>query len=145
MHTNRVTLTLLSYWYFLAMTDAENTMSKAHILYVDDEPNNLFAFKSVFRRNYQVATAADATEAIALLEKEEFDLVLSDYKMPGMTGVALCEYIKTHFPKLKRMIISGYADEEDIVLAVENGVIAKSIAKPWNSEMLGHEIAAALK
>ncbi|MEM7347311.1 MAG: response regulator [Chloroflexota bacterium] len=126
------------------MTHAENTAAKAHILYVDDEPNNLFAFKSVFRRSYEVATAADAAEAIALLEKEEFDLVLSDYKMPGMTGVALCEYIMTHFPKLKRMIISGYTHEEDIVLAVENGIIAKSIAKPWNSEVLSNEIASIL-
>ena len=91
-----------------------------------------------------MATASDANEAIAMLEKEDFDLVLSDYKMPGMTGVDLCKYIMNHFPSLKRMIITGYIHEEDIINAVEHGIIAKSIAKPWDTELLSNEIESIL-
>ncbi|MEL6658421.1 MAG: response regulator [Bacteroidota bacterium] len=125
----------------------ENTPTKAtkpQILYVDDEPNNLIAFRSVFRRTYNVATASSAAEAISMLETGNFALILSDYKMPGMTGVDLCKYIKTHFPNLERMIISGYTHEEEIQDAVAEGIIAKSINKPWDTQQLSSEIQALI-
>ena len=90
--------------------------SKAQILYVDDEPNNLFAFKSVFRRTYSVLTASGGAEALSLIKDNKIDLVLSDHRMPEMTGVELCKYIMNQFPTLKRMIVTGYQDEESIVV-----------------------------
>lgn len=117
---------------------------KADILYVDDEPNNLFAFKSVFRRSYNVYTASGGAEAIELLNTKDFDLVLSDYRMPEMTGVDLCKYVMKNFPSLKRIIITGFIHEEDIQNAVEVGIVSKSIAKPWDTENLNDEIQSIL-
>ena len=126
------------------MENTQSSPTKPQILYVDDEPNNLIAFRSVFRRTYNVATASSATEAIDMLQNGDFALILSDYKMPGMTGVDLCKYIMNNFPHLKRMIISGYTHEEEIQDAVSEGIIAKSIDKPWDTQQLNNEIQALL-
>ena len=119
--------------------------SKAQILYVDDEPNNLFAFKSVFRRTYSVLTASGGAEAWSLIKDNKIDLVLSDHRMPEMTGVELCKYIMNQFPTLKRMIVTGYQDEESIQDALAEGIISKLIAKPWDKEILNQEIQSVLK
>ena len=117
---------------------------RPQILYVDDEENNLFAFKSVFRRTYNIITASGGIEAIQVLENEKVDLVLSDQRMPEMTGVDLCKYVMKNYPSAKRMIVTGYSDEETLQEAITFGVISKSISKPWEVEELKKEIDLAL-
>jgi len=118
--------------------------AKPKILYVDDEKDNLFAFRSVFRRFYNVVTAIGATEAIELLENEEIDLVVSDQPMPKMTGVELCKYIMDKHPKSKRMIVTGYSDRRPIEDAIKIGAVAKLIMKQWDVDNLKVEIESVL-
>ena len=99
------------------------------ILYVDDEKDNLFAFRSVFRRFFDVVTAIDGSEAIELLEVQDVDLVLSDQRMPKMTGVELCKYILNHYPKVKRIIVTGYSDRAPIEEAMKTGALSKWVSR----------------
>ena len=118
--------------------------AKPRILYVDDEKDNLFAFRSVFRRFFDVITAIGGSEAIELLEEEDVDLVLSDQRMPKMTGVELCKYLMDHYPKAKRIIVTGYSERAPIEDAMKIGAVSKWISKPWDVENLRHEIESAL-
>lgn len=118
---------------------------KYKVLYVDDEQDNLFAFRSVFRRFFKVFTAIGAREAIDLLSKESVDLVLSDQRMPHMSGVELCEYVMNNYPEAERMIVTGYSDKAPIEEAMKHGMISNLITKPWNVEELKALIENALQ
>lgn len=115
------------------------------VLYVDDEQDNLFAFRSVFRRFFKVFTAGGGEEAIELLSKESVDLVLSDQRMPHMSGVELCEYVMNNYPEAKRMIVTGYSDKAPIEAAIREGKISHLISKPWNVEELKEVIVSSLQ
>lgn len=109
---------------------------KYNILYVDDEPDNLLAFRSVFRRFFNVFTANDGPEAIEFLNDQTVDLILSDQRMPEMTGVELLNKVSIEHPNIIRMIVTGYSEMAPILHAVENGKVAKYITKPWKVEEL---------
>ncbi|MEM6342406.1 MAG: histidine kinase [Bacteroidota bacterium] len=111
-------------------------MKKYRILYVDDESDNLFAFKAVFRRSYEIHTALSGHEALEMVENMRFDLVISDQKMPGMTGVALLGQLKERFPDTIRMVMTGYSDLQSIIDAINQGQIYYYIAKPWKADEL---------
>lgn len=106
------------------------------ILYLDDEPDNLIAFKAVFRRFFEVSTAENAREALAILSAHKIDLIISDQRMPGMTGVAFFEKIQATYPNIIRMILTGYSDMQAIVDAINKGKIYYYITKPWKFEEL---------
>ncbi len=106
------------------------------ILYVDDESDNLTAFKVIFRRQYNVFTTPYSKEAITLMQQHPIDLVLSDYKMPKMNGVELLSYIKDHHPDVCRLMVTGFGDLEEITKALQTGIIKGMINKPWNVEEL---------
>ena len=107
-----------------------------HILYIDDEPDNLMAFTAVFRRHYTVYSAQSAAEAVALLENNKIDLVISDQRMPQMTGVEFFEKISTAYPDIIRMILTGYSDVQAIVDAINRGKVYYYITKPWEMNEL---------
>ena len=107
-----------------------------HILYVDDEEDNLLVFKSFFRKLYLVATALSAEEAIQILEKERVDLIVSDQRMPHMTGVEMFERIRKRFPDIIRIILTGYSDLQAVIDAINKGKVYHFLAKPWNPEEL---------
>jgi two-component system NtrC family sensor kinase len=110
---------------------------KQTILIVDDEANVLKALKRLlFDTDYRVLTAPSGEEALALFEKNEIDLIISDYRMPGMNGVQLLSSVKERFPETIRIILSGYADVESIVEAINDGHVYKFLAKPWNDQEL---------
>ncbi|MEL6943126.1 MAG: response regulator, partial [Bacteroidota bacterium] len=81
---------------------------KYHLLYVDDEEDNLFAFKAVFRRYHQVSLAVSGKDALELLENKQIDILISDQRMPSMTGVELLEIVRKKHPDIIRMILTGY-------------------------------------
>jgi sensor histidine kinase YesM len=106
------------------------------ILYLDDEPDNLLAFKAVFRRQYNILTAQNAEEGLRMLRSHSVDLIISDQRMPHTTGVAFFEQILDEFPEPIRMILTGYSDIQAIVDAINKGKVYHYITKPWKMEEL---------
>jgi response regulator RpfG family c-di-GMP phosphodiesterase len=114
-----------------------------HILYIDDEIHNLNAFKASFRRLYTVFTAASAEEALKLLEKEDIQIIISDQRMPKMTGIEFFESILDKYPEPIRILLTGYADINAVIDAINKGQVYKYFAKPWNDEELKQNIEKA--
>lgn len=114
------------------------------ILYVDDEVENLLTFKTLFRRFFSVKTAESAKQAIELLEEENFDVVLSDQRMPNMTGLELCEYVSQHHPSIRRYIVTGYSEAKPLDDAISAGTILSVIMKPWDMQELKSLIATTI-
>lgn len=117
---------------------------KFTVLYVDDEQDNLLAFRSVFRRYFNVFTASGGSEALDLLKDQAVHLVLSDQRMPNMTGIELLDYVNTQYPSIVKMIVTGYSEMEPILAAVEQGRVAQYITKPWKVEELKSILENAL-
>ena len=111
-------------------------MEKQTILYVDDETDNLSAFKAVFRRHYNILLANSGAEAIELLKTENPKLIVSDQRMPGMTGVEFFENIKDLYPKAIRIVLTGYSDMQAIIDAINKGKIYHYVSKPWKADEL---------
>src|ERR1700748_2106431 len=109
---------------------------KISILYVDDEENNLFSFKAVFRIKYQVYTAISGEEALKILAEKPIQIVITDQRMPAMTGVELLEKVIPLYPDPIRLLLTGYADMNAVVDAINKGKIFHYLTKPWNEEEL---------
>ena len=107
---------------------------KLAILYVDDEPHNLHAFKAAFRRDYEVLTALGGEEALAIMRAKEVHLVIVDQRMPGMTGAELLEKIHHEFPEPVRMVLTGYSDLGAVIKAINDGGVFRYITKPWDKD-----------
>lgn len=120
-------------------------MSNAYILYIDDEPDNLLAFKAVFRRFYQIYTAQNVGEAMKILAEQEMDVIISDQRMPQTTGVEFFEQIKEKYPDSLRIILTGYSDLKAIIDAINKGKIYHYLAKPWKMDELKIVIDKALE
>jgi response regulator RpfG family c-di-GMP phosphodiesterase len=119
---------------------AEN---KINILYVDDEQNNLVSFKATFRIKYNVHTAISGEEAIKILHANPIDIIITDQRMPSMTGVEFLESILEKFPEPMRILLTGYADLNAVIDAVNKGKIFHYLTKPWNEEELDMTIKRA--
>ncbi len=113
---------------------------KITVLYVDDEENNLFSFKATFRIKYNVLTAISGTEALQILESKAVQVIISDQRMPAMTGVEFFEKIVEKYPGTIRILLTGYADMTAVVEAVNKGKIFHYLAKPWVEEELEQTI-----
>jgi len=118
---------------------------KYHILYVDDEKQNLISFRATFRKNYHIYLAQSGKEAIDILQQQPVDLIISDQRMPGMTGVELFEQILPEFPNPIRMVITGYSDIQSVINAINKGKVYYYITKPWNPDELKLIIDHALE
>ena len=103
-----------------------------NVLYVDDEVINLRIFSMAFKRQYNVLTAESGSEAIEILNREEIHLLITDQKMPGMTGTELLLNTIEPYPDIIRIILTGFADIEAIVQAVNKCKIYKYITKPYD-------------
>jgi len=109
---------------------------KIAVLYVDDEENNLFSFKAVFRVKYQVYTAISGDEAMKILGEKPIEIIITDQRMPNMTGVEFLEKVIEKYPDPMRLLLTGYADMNAVVDAVNKGKIFHYLSKPWNEEEL---------
>lgn len=118
---------------------------KIKVLYVDDEYNNLMSFKATFRRDFDIYLAGSAREAMNTLTEHEVDIVISDQRMPEMTGVEFLEYVKEKYPLPMRMMLTGYADIEAVVAAINRGQIYRYITKPWDEHDLKLTILQAFE
>ena len=108
--------------------------SKAPILYVDDEPSNLRLFERYFERDYRIFTAGSAEDARDILRREEIHLVITDQRMPGMTGVELLEAIKDDHPDIARMIVTAYSDVRVVIQAINAGRLDHYVTRPWDPD-----------
>jgi len=117
--------------------------NKITVLYVDDEENNLFSFKATFRMKYEVLTAISAKDALTILSTKQVHVIISDQRMPEMTGVEFFEIILEKFPDPMRILLTGYADMSAVVDAVNKGKIFHYLDKPWNEEELDQTINRA--
>lgn len=116
------------------------------MLLVDDDVSILKALTRVFRQeNYEVLTATNAEEALARLREGKFNVVVSDYMMPGMNGAELLKKIKALYPETIRIMLTGHADTGAVMGAINEGAVYKFILKPWNDDDLRVTVALALE
>ncbi len=116
------------------------------LLFVDDEESVLSALRRIFlEENYEIRTAATADAAIRVLEAEKVQLVVTDHRMPGMTGAQFLREVKKRWPETIRIMLTGYADVQSILGAVNEGAVYKFITKPWNDEDLRLTVSLALQ
>ncbi len=121
-------------------------LKKYRILLVDDETNVLSALMRVFRQeNYDVVTCNSPVLALEKLTKEQFQLIISDYMMPGMNGGDLLKKARELHPNMIRIMLTGHADVNAVVSAVKTGAVYKFILKPWNDDDLRVTVALALE
>jgi signal transduction histidine kinase len=113
------------------------------ILYIDDEENNLHAFKASFRRQYEIYTAISAVEGLKILENITVHVIIADQRMPGITGVEFFKSIVETFPDPTRVLLTGYTDIEALADAINEGHIYRYITKPWNELELHNSIKNA--
>ena len=117
----------------------------ATILLVDDEPQVTEALKRSFRREpYAFITAASGAEAQRVLDGQHVDVVISDEQMPGMSGSQFLTWVRGHYPKTIRMILSGQASLEAAVRAINEGEVYRFFLKPCNPTDLMFTVRQAL-
>lgn len=121
----------------------DTKIDKIKVLYVDDEEHNLMSFKATFRIKYKVHTAISGEEAIKILNSESIDIIITDQRMPNMTGVQFLESILDEHPDPMRILLTGYADLNAVIDAVNKGKIFHYLTKPWNEEELDMTILRA--
>src|SRR5450631_3572579 len=103
------------------------------ILCVDDEQNIVSSLRRIFRQHsYHVLTATSGAEALGLLEREAVDVVISDMRMPEMDGAQFLEEVRSRWPHTVRLLLTGYADMDSTIGAINRGEIYRYIAKPWD-------------
>ncbi len=110
--------------------------SRIKILYIDDEENNLNSFKAAFRREYEVTAAISGIAAIEILKTQSFEIIITDQRMPGMTGVEFLSSIIDEHPEPIRMLLTGYADIQAVIDAINKGKIYQYITKPWDEQQM---------
>ena len=116
---------------------------KIKVLYVDDEMNNLVSFKATFRFKFDVMTALSGEEALLILNTKKVDVIITDQRMPNMTGIQFLEKVLESHPEPMRLLLTGYADMNAVIDAVNKGKIYYYLAKPWNEVELQTTIEKA--
>jgi response regulator RpfG family c-di-GMP phosphodiesterase len=122
-------------------------MSEYSVLLVDDEADVLNALKRLFRNHghIKVFDAGDAREGLRILGQNRIDLVISDQRMPGVEGHKFLSYVKEHFPDVVRIMLSGYAEQENMLEAINTGEVYRFITKPWDNRDLLVTVEKALQ
>ncbi|HUV51098.1 MAG TPA: response regulator [Anaerolineae bacterium] len=116
------------------------------ILCVDDEENILNSIRRLLRKeNYNLLTALSGEEALRILEENDVQLVLSDQKMPQMSGMEFLSQVKKKYPDVIRIILTGYTGVDSITELINKGDLYKFFLKPWNDQNLKLEITRALE
>lgn len=103
-----------------------------NVLYIDDEPHNLTAFKAAFRRDYNIFLAESAEEGRHVLDTNDIHIILSDQRMPLETGIEFFASILHTHPEPIRILITGYTDVNAVIDAINLGQVYKYLTKPWN-------------
>jgi len=121
-------------------------MSDRMVLFVDDEAGVLRAVKRLFRKaDFRILTATCAEDGLAVLDTQPVQVVFSDQRMPGMRGTDFLKLVRERFPATVRCIMSGYAEMESVVAAINDGNVYRFISKPWEDDELGTIVCECLE
>jgi len=127
--------------HLLRLGEKERTL-----LLVDDEENILSSMKRLLRREgYRLLTANSGEEGLEVLARNDVDVILSDQRMPGMTGVEFLRRAKELSPRSVRLVLSGYTELQSVTSAINEGAIYKFLTKPWDDDLLKENIAEAFR
>jgi len=114
------------------MTDAPIQSAERHLLVIDDEPEIVAALRRQFRRKYRVLTAYSAAEGHEIMAAHPVQVIISDQRMPGISGTEFYRVVKQDYPDAVRLILTGYADLGAVVSAINDGNVFRYIPKPWD-------------
>ncbi|HZX57121.1 MAG TPA: response regulator [Mucilaginibacter sp.] len=115
------------------------------VLYVDDEINNLNSFKAAFRRDFDIHVAQSARDGRKILDANEIGVIITDQRMPGMTGIEFLESILNVYPDTIRILLTGFSDMNAVMDAINRGQVYKYLVKPWQNDELRLYIQNALE
>lgn len=118
---------------------------KISVLYVDDEENNLVAFKASFRRVFSVFTALSVKEAKEILAQQKIHVLITDQRMPLELGTELLAYAVNDYPDQIRILLTGFSDIDALTDAINRGQIFRYLKKPWSENELRETIESAYK
>ncbi|MEO6953809.1 MAG: ATP-binding protein [Polyangia bacterium] len=116
-------------------------MNEPIILYVDDERANRIVFEQSFKARFPVRVVASGEEALTVLREHPVSVLVTDQRMPGMSGHELLEQARLLYPETIRIIITAYGDVDPILHAVNNGLVARYLVKPWDRAELEQILA----
>lgn len=120
------------------------TATRKHcLLVVDDEPDVGDSVYDLLRREFQVLRARSAAEGFKLIQDNEVHIVMTDQRMPQISGVELLKNLRVRHPLAIRILFTGYADFESVIAAVNQGRIFQFIKKPWQPEELVQAVRSA--
>lgn len=111
-------------------------ISRHCVLIVDDEPDVCDSVHNLLRREFRVLKAHSAEEGYRIMQEEEVHIVMSDQRMPQITGIEMLTRLKARHPHAIRMLFTGFADLESIIAAINQGHIFQFMKKPWQPEEL---------
>ncbi|MFT4521967.1 MAG: two-component system sensor histidine kinase/response regulator [Bacteroidia bacterium] len=117
--------------------------NKTTVLYLDDEPANLKAFTANFRRDYHVLTAQCIEDAFDVIENHEVSVVVSDHKMPHITGIEFFETLSKAYPNIVRVLLTGCSEVNTVLSAVNKAQIFRYLCKPMDAKEMGKTIVQA--
>ncbi len=115
------------------------------ILYVDDEPQNLFTFRYALEDRFNVITAHSGSEAMRVLERENIAVLMCDQRMPEMTGIEVCRRAREMKPDTVRIIVTAYADMQAAIDAINQGQVLRFLTKPWQNDELVDVLQSAVE
>ncbi len=116
---------------------------KYRVLFVDDEPRVTSALKAIFRREYSVSIANSGADALKLMDENQFDVIVSDQRMPKMLGNQLLAQVSKRYPQTMRILLTGFMDKQAIVDSINEGEVYRFINKPWRNDEMREVIAEA--
>lgn len=115
------------------------------LLIVDDELANLRIIERLFRHDYNCLTASSGVEAIKQIEQHDVAIVITDQRMPQITGIELLKQTAELRPHMVRILLTGYADVEVLVEAINSGLVYMYVTKPWNNDDLKQRVGRAIE
>ena len=118
---------------------------KQQILIVDDEAPIRRLLERIFSGEYKVFCTADAFEALEIVQSQKISLIISDHRMPQMSGIQMFEKIMMTHPQIPRVLLSGYVERDHLEHALEKELIHKFVSKPWNVNELKKIVADVLE
>jgi response regulator RpfG family c-di-GMP phosphodiesterase len=113
-----------------------STAKKRTLLVVDDEPDVCQSVADLLRRDFRVLQATSAAEGARIMQENDVNIIITDQRMPQISGVEFLTRAKTNYPHAIRMLFTGYADLDAIIAAINQGHIFRFIKKPWQPEEL---------
>jgi DNA-binding NtrC family response regulator len=115
------------------------------IMIVDDEPANLRTLARLFREDYQLVLAESGAEALSLLQQHDVAVLISDQRMPEMTGIDLMKRTVGLRPQMVNILLTGYTDVEALIESINCGLLYRYINKPWNNDDLRLTVSRAIE